>query len=292
MMDLSYLYRLGRYITTKSTNWRSLYFFVLLQQSSNLGNFFSRFAKNDEEKNYTYVRFTKNNRFFFVKFRFRIAWSDWLKKQKFLSIYTHFGTNNVARAMGKRAQFSFMFTESTAKHIYDSVASIGFYYYCINTHTQHGTYTHMRLWLSGSVFVFLQFQPVPFCCRLFCQWNYAYFSPSHSLSLALLPACERFFLRRSFVAAMHNICPRSHTRSFTHFTLKLSLIHYVFAFCFARWTPSDEHTAMRHTKPHIMPNLYGIASAAVCVQIHGRIELLRWCMCACSICMCVRSVRL
>lgn len=51
-----------------------------------------------------------------------------------------------------------MFTDSTAKHVYRSVATV-----FIIVHTTH-----------GSVFVFLLLA-VPFCCRLFCQWNYAYF---------------------------------------------------------------------------------------------------------------------
>lgn len=191
--------------------------------------------------------------------------------------------------MGKRAQFSFMFTESTAKHIYDSVASIGFYYYCINTHTQHNTaHTNTHIRLSGSVFVFLRFQPVPFCCRLFCQWNYAYFSHSHSLSHSTT-ACMRFFLLRSFVRSLPQCITFAHVRTLARSLIlrsnSLSLIHYVFAFCFARNAVRWAHRDASHKTAY-----NGIASAAVCVQIHGRIELLRSCVCAAHVlyvCVCV-----
>lgn len=82
-----------------------------------------------------------------------------------LSLF-HFGINTFARAMGKRAQFNFMFTDSTAKHFYGSVASMGF----IIVHTTHGCFCFFFLSF------FLLLLAVPFCCRLFYPAkNYVYF---------------------------------------------------------------------------------------------------------------------
>lgn len=82
---------------------------------------------------------------------------------------------------------------------------------------------------------------------------------SLTLSLSTSFVCGFFFVRCR--DAQHLL--RSHTRSFGR---SLSL-HFVL-----RYTLCDEHT-MRHSN-RICANLFGIASAAVCVQIHGRIELL------------------
>lgn len=109
-----------------------------------------------------------------------------------------------------------------------------------------------------------------------------------SLSLYPLFVCVLFLLR-SFVAAVHNICPRSHTRSFTRFTLKLSLSHslrlYVFAFYFALNAHRDaSFKTAYNANPYIgmCSNSWphrAITYECMCVRV-----------CVCIVCMCLHSV--
>lgn len=159
----------------------------------------------------------------------------------FLLSLLHFGINTFARAMGKRAQFNFMFTDSTAKHFYGSVASMGF----IIVHTTHGCFCF---------FFFISFflrLAVPFCCRLFYPAkNYVYFIFLACRSQFTLSCSIRLFRSR-------DVWPYSH---FSHFVRQP-----IFALCFAldaRWT----RCALRKSACESVKD----ASATVCIQFHDR----------------------
>lgn len=100
--------------------------------------------------------------------------------EQFLLSIAHFGNNTFARAMRTRAQIYFMFTDSTTKHFYGSVASMGIYYCTHNTRLFH-------IFFSFHFFYFLLFFLSVFA-RLFypAKLRVLFYFPSAAFNSLLL----------------------------------------------------------------------------------------------------------
>lgn len=123
--------------------------------------------------------------------------------------------------MRKRAKFNFMFTDSTAKHFYGSVASMGFYYCTHNTRL----FLFFSFFLSSSFFFFLLCLFVVVCSTSEITFIFNIF-----FSLAALNSLSCSV----FVSFTLEVWPST----------VISFINVVFAHCFAlyaRWTRCAPH---------------------------------------------------
>lgn len=147
--------------------------------------------------------------------------------------------------MGKRAQFYFMFTDSTAKHFYGSVASMGSYY-C--THTV--------------VFVFLLLLLLAVCFLL------SFVLPVKlRLGLFLIPSLPQLYL---ILCAPFLYLPLSFA-PLVLFAFELVLIR-----CFARYisithdAPYWSHKDASHLRRCICVRVSACGCVKIYVQFHGR----------------------